>query len=883
MKTKLLLFLSFILISLSQNSFSQEGSIDTSFNIGTGFNDTVNNIVIQPDGKIVVCGSFTSYNGVARFGIARLNTDGSLDTNFVPPLPSFYTLSIEPTIDNLKIQPDGKIVYSNFAGANLNERLLRLNADGSHDTSFNIQPNNSIQDYYINTDGSFIIVGNFTSVNGVPKQNIVKTTSTGVIDPTFNIGAGFFNSLGPSFGSTVIRTVDGKYLIGGTFTSYNGYTSQNFIALDNSGDIDVTFNNPSFENAVRGIKELSDGKIIVFGDFLNVNGYSFPRVVKLNSNGTLNANFAFQSDGRPNGIDVQPDGKIINAGLFTTIDGVSRNCIARHKTDLSLDATFQVGTGFNGWAKDTKVQADGKIIVVGEFTEYNGTIVNKIIRLNNATITNPTHCYEFTGTLNGSSIINPNGRIFTNDINATCEVPKVYPGSAPGMFDVYYNTYTITNTSGAAECVTFTLTNPNPEWIQMSVYQNIYNPENFAQNYLGGIGANVTNSITNHETYSMSLNVPNGTTLVIVVNTNSEIDLMTGNYTLKIDGLCNTPSVRVTPLSFLDGATTSKPVLYYNVNFIQPVDGFSANNIVINGGTGANTVYIVPTSLNPSNNKDYVIGITGMRLDSFVAPTFLPNAVTSLSLGIPNLPSINTSISNINSNTIEYLQPNDICAFSGIASVPKSALYNFVQAKPNSTCGFEVFTASTPANQNTRIHQFVNSTATDKCIGVKISKTGTTAPRFVILKNNIPTTTLDYITNYIGSSNENPNIASMYSGIAAKAGYANVQAGQTFYVEVETTDTNYNLTLEEIPCGQVLATDDFVNDNKIKVYPNPSNGIFNIQTTENINKIAVYNTLGQKVLEGNTLTIDLTNQPSGIYFAELVSSQGKSIQKIIKQ
>jgi hypothetical protein len=73
------------------------------------------------------------------------------------------------------------------------------------------------------------------------------------------------------------------------------------------------------------------------------------------------------------------------------------------------------------------------------------------------------------------------------------------------------------------------------------------------------------------------------------------------------------------------------------------------------------------------------------------------------------------------------------------------------------------------------------------------------------------------------------------------------------------------------------------SDKSIVLYPNPSNGIFNIQTTENINKIAVYNTLGQKVLEGNTLTIDLTNQPTGIYFTELVSSQGKSIQKIIKQ
>ena len=61
-----------------------DGSLDTGFNLGTGANGNVRTTALQPDGKILIGGDFTSYNGTARNYIARLNADGSLDTDFNP-------------------------------------------------------------------------------------------------------------------------------------------------------------------------------------------------------------------------------------------------------------------------------------------------------------------------------------------------------------------------------------------------------------------------------------------------------------------------------------------------------------------------------------------------------------------------------------------------------------------------------------------------------------------------------------------------------------------------------------------------------------------------------------------------------------------------------
>ena len=78
---------------------------------------------------------------------------------------------------------------------------------------------------------------------------------------------------------------------------------------------------------------------------------------------------------------IQADGKIIIGGYFTSYNGTGRNRIARLNTDGSLDATFNPGTGADNIVYTTAIQADGKIIIGGVFTSYNGTGRNRIARV----------------------------------------------------------------------------------------------------------------------------------------------------------------------------------------------------------------------------------------------------------------------------------------------------------------------------------------------------------------------------------------------------------------------------------------------------------------------------------------------------------------------
>jgi uncharacterized delta-60 repeat protein len=112
---------------------NNDGTIDSFFNVGSGFNEVVNDIAIQSDGKIICVGSFTSYNGTTRNNIIRLNVDGSLDSSFN------VGTGFNDSVNTIAIQSDGKIMCGgNFSSYNETSRnkIARLNSDGSLDANF---------------------------------------------------------------------------------------------------------------------------------------------------------------------------------------------------------------------------------------------------------------------------------------------------------------------------------------------------------------------------------------------------------------------------------------------------------------------------------------------------------------------------------------------------------------------------------------------------------------------------------------------------------------------------------------------------------------------------------------------------------------------------
>lgn len=261
------------------------GRVDTTFNIGSGFNTTVFDIKQYGD-KILVGGDFSIYSGVSiSRSIALLGPNGSLYT-------SFATGNFNNLIYKLAVQSDSKILaigtFTTYSGISVN-RIIRLNTDGSKDNTFVIGSgfNISPSDIKLQSDEKIVCVGGFTTYSGVSISRIVRLNSNGTIDNTFVIGSGFNST---AF-STEIQS-DGKILVCGGFTLYNG-TSKNYIVrLNSDGSIDNTFNiGTGFDGSVSRMSLQSDGKILVAGNFSSYNGSTAIKLIRLNTDGSVDNTF----------------------------------------------------------------------------------------------------------------------------------------------------------------------------------------------------------------------------------------------------------------------------------------------------------------------------------------------------------------------------------------------------------------------------------------------------------------------------------------------------------------------------------------------------------------------------------------------------------------
>ncbi|MGW8184632.1 MAG: Ig-like domain-containing protein [Candidatus Moraniibacteriota bacterium] len=314
-----------------------DGTLDTTFNVGTGVNSTINTIAIQADGKILIGGAFTSYNGTAINRIARLNADGTLDILFT------VGTGASGIVRAISLQSDGEIIIGgDFTTYNstARNRIARLNTDGTLDTAFIVGTgaSNTVSELAIQSDGKIIIGGNFTTYNSISRNRIARLNTDGTLDTTFTVGTG-----AGSYVRAVSIQSDGKIIIGGSFTTYNSITRNRIARLNTDGTLDTTFNpgtGPSSD--VYGVTIQPDGKIIIGGAFTTYGGVARSCIARINTNGTLDTTFIVGT-GANNYVysaTVQSDNKIIIGGSFTTYNGVVRNYIARLNADGTIDVIF---------------------------------------------------------------------------------------------------------------------------------------------------------------------------------------------------------------------------------------------------------------------------------------------------------------------------------------------------------------------------------------------------------------------------------------------------------------------------------------------------------------------------------------------------------------
>jgi uncharacterized delta-60 repeat protein len=268
----------------------RSGLIDSSFNAGSNLNDTVNNIACQSDGKIIIVGDFVVYGNVFVNGICRLHSNGTLDTSFNDTLSRGFNGSVKA----VALQSDGKIIvagYFSVFNGNINKPyIIRLNTDGSADNSFNtsVSPIYTTDEGFnclaIQSDGKILAAGYYPIADlNTGTGHIIRLNSDGSYDSSFAIGTGFNN---------IVRCIhlqnDGQILLGGDFTNYNNTNINRLIRLNTNGTIDTTFTVPGtgFNNAVFAIASQLNGKIVVGGSFTTYNGLQARRLFRLNQDGT---------------------------------------------------------------------------------------------------------------------------------------------------------------------------------------------------------------------------------------------------------------------------------------------------------------------------------------------------------------------------------------------------------------------------------------------------------------------------------------------------------------------------------------------------------------------------------------------------------------------
>jgi uncharacterized delta-60 repeat protein len=341
-------------------------------------------IAVQKDGRILVGGTFTAVNGAPRNYLARLNSDGTLDSTFNA---SLETDRRQGQVNSILVLPDGKILAGGRFTASGGERgsLVRFDPDGSLDHSFaafNYQ--SFVRKLLLQPDGKILIAGALGLPNQIRFRQLARLNPNGTPDTDFSAEI----NPGGIVEAIEIQT-DGRILVGGFFTAVNGALRNNIARLETSGTLDANFDSGAgTDYSILALAVQNDGGIIIGGNF---NSYrSIPRraLARLLPDGSLDTAYAAATDTDCliKTIVVQPDGTTLvgGAGTFYQSSTVSTNYLTRVGADGRIEENLVAGFDYNGHNNSVQVivrQPDGKILAGGAFNSYNGIAHRSIIRL----------------------------------------------------------------------------------------------------------------------------------------------------------------------------------------------------------------------------------------------------------------------------------------------------------------------------------------------------------------------------------------------------------------------------------------------------------------------------------------------------------------------
>ncbi len=332
---------------------------------------------LQADGKLTLFGSMQAANGSTNLNqIARFNANGTVDSTF--PAGSGVELNGLSLFGFYRVirQSDGKYVgigdFIGYGGEQAN-RLVRINADGTRDYSFDVGggPNNYLVQLHPLAGGKTLLYGlpSGFAFNGAAAVGLLRLNADGSRDQNFNPGTGFG---GNSAAVVLEQPGTGKLYAGGGFVNYNGALAPGIVRINPDGSLDTTFTLPSAvsNGSISVMTLLRDGRIAIGGTFTGYNGTSVNRLAIISADGVLDDGFTADAviSGQVGQILEQEDGKLIVTGDFPNGPPAYRL-----NPNGTVDNTFAL-RGVTGWPGNSGAALRLIMDDAGQLYAYGATL-----------------------------------------------------------------------------------------------------------------------------------------------------------------------------------------------------------------------------------------------------------------------------------------------------------------------------------------------------------------------------------------------------------------------------------------------------------------------------------------------------------------------------
>ncbi|HSH67693.1 MAG TPA: delta-60 repeat domain-containing protein, partial [Bacteroidia bacterium] len=374
-------FRSFI-VTLRLNN---DGSRDYSFNeCKLNFGDSypvMNSIAVEENGNLLLAlanqdfGNIDPYNGI----LMRVNDHGEI----LKQQNTFW-------INSMIVQQNKKVMILGFDNPEwgiIKRKVIRMNPDLTVDSTFKLFDEKAYADPYecavqcvsVQIDNKLVIGGNFYEINGLIANNIARLNPDGSFDYTFNQRRGCNGSI-----LTIAKQANNCLLIGGEFSRYNYQFVSNIARLKKNGELDFSFFTGKGTNGkVYSIAVQADGKILIGGSFTSYNGNSCNNIARLNADGSFDPSFKdVKTDDIVRKIRIDEEGRILIGGDFNTVNNQPHIGVARVQTDGTLDESFHPFIDYTGCVYDCKIAYNGAIYLALNYKNtFDSWIDSKIERL----------------------------------------------------------------------------------------------------------------------------------------------------------------------------------------------------------------------------------------------------------------------------------------------------------------------------------------------------------------------------------------------------------------------------------------------------------------------------------------------------------------------